>query len=211
MSDLPRGAIPGRAVDRSVEDFDDSYDETPPWDIGRPQPVFAALVEEGAIRGRVLDAGCGTGEHTLMAAARGLDATGIDASPKAIQSAKRKATDRGVAAHFVVWDALALADLNQQFDTVLDSGLFHVFDDERRAQYVASLAAVVRTGGRLLLVCFSDRQPGDWGPRRVRQAELRDAFASGWVIDSIEPVRFDTNLEPPTAEAWLARISSAAT
>ena len=142
--------------------------------------------------------------------ARGLDATGIDASPKAIQSAKRKATDRGVAAHFVVRDALALADLNEQFDTVLDSGLFHVFDDERRAQYVASLAAVVRPGGRLLLVCFSDRQPGDWGPRRVRQAELRDAFASGWVIDSIEPVRFDTNLEPPTAEAWLARITSAA-
>jgi hypothetical protein len=29
---------------------------------------------------------------------------------------------------------LALADLNEQFDTVLDSGLFHVFDDERRGR-----------------------------------------------------------------------------
>jgi SAM-dependent methyltransferase len=211
MSDLPRGAVPGRAVDRSVEDFDESYLGTPPWDIGRPQPVFAALVEEGAISGRVLDAGCGTGEHTLMAAARGLDATGIDASPKAIEIAKRKSTDRGVAARFVVWDALALADLNEQFDTVLDSGLFHVLDDERRAHYVTSLAAVVRPRGRVLLACFSDREPGDWGPRRVRQAELRDAFAGGWVIESIEPVRFDTNLEPPIAEAWLARIKSAAT
>ena len=67
-----------------------------------------------------------------MVAARGQHATGIDASPKAIQIAKRKATDRGVAAHFVVSDALALADLNEKFDTVLDSGLFHVFDDERR-------------------------------------------------------------------------------
>ena len=210
MSDMPRGAVPGRAVDRSVEDFDESYVGTPPWDIGRPQPVFAALAEEGAISGRVLDAGCGTGEHTLMVAARGLHATGIDASPKAIEIAKRKATDRGVEAHFIVLDALALADLNEQFDTVLDSGLFHVFDDERRARYVTSLAAVVRPRGRVLLACFSDRQPGDWGPRRVPQAELRDAFADGWVIESIEPVQFHTNLEPSTAEAWLARISSAA-
>ena len=71
MSDLPRRAIPGRAADRSVEDFDESYLGTPPWDIGSPQPVFAALVERAKF-GRVLDAGCGTGEHTLMVAARSL-------------------------------------------------------------------------------------------------------------------------------------------
>jgi SAM-dependent methyltransferase len=211
MSDQPRPAHPGRAVDRNAHDFDESYAGTPAWDIGRPQPVFATLVEEGAIGGRVLDAGCGTGEHTLMAAAQGLAATGIDASPTAIEIATRKATDRGITARFLVWNALALADLNEQFDTVLDSGLFHVFDDERRAQYVASLADVVRPGGRVLLACFSDRQPGNWGPRRVRQAELRDAFANGWVIESIEPVQFQTNLDPPIAEGWLARIGFSAT
>jgi SAM-dependent methyltransferase len=208
VSDLPRRPLPGRAVDRGVEDFDESYRGTPPWDIGRPQPVFVALSEEGAIRGRVLDAGCGTGEHTLMAAAHGLDATGIDASARAIEIANRKSADRGIAARFLVWDALALADLGEQFDTVLDSGLFHVFDDERRAAYIASLAAIVRPGGRVLLVCFSDRQPGDWGPRRVRQAELRDSFSDGWAVESIDAVRFETNLEPPIAEAWLARIAA---
>ena len=207
MSDLPSGALPGRAVDRSVEDFDESYTGTPPWDIGRPQPVFQALLEEDAIRGRVLDAGCGTGEHTLMAAARGLDATGIDASPRAIEMAQRKATDRNISARFLVWDALALAALDQQFDTVLDSGLFHVFDDERRTRYVASLSSVVKPGGHLLLACFSDRQPGDWGPRRVRQTELRDAFTDGWTVESIEPAQFHMTLDPSTAEAWLARIA----
>lgn len=194
---------------RGVQDFDQSYVGTPAWDIGRPQPVFAALMADGAISGRVLDAGCGTGEHTLMAAARGLEATGIDSSPRAIGIAKRKATERGISARFLVWDALALAGLGERFDTALDSGLFHVFDDERRAAYVASLASAVLPGGHVLLACFSDRQPGDWGPRRVGQAELRAAFHHGWLIKSIEPAQFHTNLDPPVVEAWLARIERA--
>lgn len=206
VTDFPPGAVPGRAVDRNIDDFDESYLGTPPWDIGRPQPVFEALLEEGAIEGRVLDAGCGTGEHVLMVAQRGLDATGIDGSQRAVQIAGRKAAERGITARFLVWDALSLADLNEQFDTVIDSGLFHVFDDDRRARYVRSLAAVLPPRGRILLACFSDRQPGDWGPRRVREDELRDAFSDGWIIDSVEPTQFQTNLDPPFADAWLARI-----
>lgn len=57
--------------------FDAAYDGTPAWEIGRPQPALAELFEEGVIQGRVLDAGCGTGEHALLAAARGLPAVGI--------------------------------------------------------------------------------------------------------------------------------------
>ena len=57
---------PGPGTPAGPEDL---YASTPPWDIGRPQPAFLALARVGAITGRVLDAGCGTGEHTLMAAA----------------------------------------------------------------------------------------------------------------------------------------------
>jgi cyclopropane fatty-acyl-phospholipid synthase-like methyltransferase len=106
-----------------------------------------------------------------------------------------------------VADALALRELNEQFDTVIDCGLFHVLDDARRARYVSSLADVVGPGGTVLLAGFSDRQPGSWGPRRVREPELRDAFADGWIVESIEPTRFQTNLQPGGAEAWLGRIT----
>lgn len=207
MSDPGVNETPRLSPVQSVEDFDQSYKGAPPWDIGRPQPTFLRLAEAGLIQGRVLDAGCGTGEHVLMAAERGLQATGIDAAPTAIAAAQRKANDRGLPARFLVWDALRLADLRENFDTVLDSGLFHVFDDDARASYVEALAAVIHPGGRYLMCCFSDRQPGDWGPRRVSQDEIGTAFGAGWEVESIEASRFDTNLDPPFAQAWLANIT----
>lgn len=193
----------------SHPDWDESYaGETPPWDIGRPQPAFARLAEAGALTGALLDAGCGTGEHTILAARHNASALGVDVSARAIEIARRKAADRGVDARFQVLDALHLVSLGTSFDTVLDSGLFHVFDDAARAQYVAALHAVLRPHGHLLLMCFSDRQPGGWGPRRVTEEELRGAFGSGWRIDSLTSERFDINpgLDTPTAEAWLADI-----
>src|ERR1700722_10277978 len=141
MSDVGSDDSTRARSSQAIEDFDASYQGTPPWDIGRPQPVFLGLAEAGLLRGRVLDAGCGTGEHVLMAAERGFQAAGIDAAPTAIAAAKRKAQERGLRARFLVRDALRLDEIDENFDTVLDSGLFHVFDDESRAKYVEALGA----------------------------------------------------------------------
>ena len=145
-----------------AHDWDDSYTgPAPPWDIGRPQPAFLRLADAGALTGALLDAGCGTGEHTILAACRGAVALGIDVSPRAIEIARRKATERGVETIFQVLDALRFDALGESFDTILDSGLFHVFDAAARTRYVTALQAVLRPGGHLHLMCFSDRQPGD--------------------------------------------------
>jgi cyclopropane fatty-acyl-phospholipid synthase-like methyltransferase len=201
----PLGSVPSEQVNR----FSVTYDAgAPPWDIGRPQPAFLELAEAGALVGRVLDVGCGTGEHALMAAARGFDAIGIDAVPKAIDLAQRKARERGLAVRFLVWDALKLSDLREHFDTVLDSGLFHVFDDEDRARFVAELTAATPIGGRYHMLCFSDRQPGTLGPRRVSEAEIRAAFQSPeWRVDAIAAVTIDTNLDEIGVRAWRSSIT----
>jgi SAM-dependent methyltransferase len=190
-------------------DWDASYtgETPPPWDIGRPQPAFVRLAEAGLLAGRFLDPGCGTGEHTLLAAAHGAEALGVDIASTAIEKAQRKAAERGIAARFEVGDGLALDRLGLTFDTVLDSGVFHVFDDEDRARYVASLASVMVPGGRTYLMCFSDRQPGDWGPRRVRREEIETAFADGWAVVDIVDESFDlTGQYAATAAAWFATI-----
>jgi cyclopropane fatty-acyl-phospholipid synthase-like methyltransferase len=178
------------------------YSGTPPWDIGRPQPAFLELAETGAIRGRVLDVGCGTGEHALMAAGMGLDATGVDTAPTAIELAKRKAQERNLRARFLVWDALDLGSLGEEFDTALDCGLFHVFDDHDRRRYIESLRSAIPSGGRYFVLCFSEKEPGDWGPRRVTEREIRDSFAEGWRIDAVEPSRLQVTLDPDGAHAW---------
>jgi cyclopropane fatty-acyl-phospholipid synthase-like methyltransferase len=190
--------------------WDSAYEagSRPPWDIGRPQPAFVRLADDGLLSGRVLDAGCGSGEHALLAAARGADAVGVDVSPRAIEQAHRKAGERGLTVRFEVADALSLGELGLTFDTVIDSGLFHVFDDADRARYVTSLASVLPPGGTCYLMCFSDRQPGAFGPRRVRQQELRTAFSDGWAVTAIVAEAFEVNpgFGAPAAQAWLATI-----
>jgi SAM-dependent methyltransferase len=182
--------------------------EPPPWDIGRPQSALLRLADAGEITSPVLDSGCGTGEHALLLAERGMDVLGIDASPTAIARAREKGTQRGLRVGFEVGDVLALDTLDQQFATVIDSGVFHVFDDADRARYVSSLAAAVRGGGVVHLLAFSEHNLGARGPRHVTQAELRAAFADGWRVEAIEPARFEvrTEFEPEPAYAWLARI-----
>jgi SAM-dependent methyltransferase len=195
---------------RRPEDFDTLYAGTPPWDIGRPQPAFLALAEAGEFRGRVLDVGCGTGEHALLAAELGLEATGVDVAGSAIDAARVKAAERGLAVRFLVWNALELAALGERFDTVVDSGLFHVLDDEDRPVYVAALAAATELGGRCHVLCFSERQPGLFGPRRVSQDELRASFAGGWRVEGIEAATIDTVGDYGPAQAWLATVTRAA-
>jgi SAM-dependent methyltransferase len=189
--------------------FDDAYAQgTPPWDIGRPQGAIVRAADAGAIGSPVLDVGCGTGENALFLAARGLEVWGVDVAPAAIIRAQEKARARNLPATFRVADALDLGALGRTFQSAIDSGVFHVFDDADRARYVASLAAALRPGGTYVMLVFSDREPTEWGgPRRIREDEIRAAFWNGWAIESLVPERFETNFHPGgSGHAWLAVI-----
>jgi cyclopropane fatty-acyl-phospholipid synthase-like methyltransferase len=189
--------------------FETSYLEgSPPWDIGRAQPELVSLAEAGRITGRVIDLGCGTGENAIYFATTGLDVVGVDGAPEAIRQARDKAQKRGVSIRFDLADVLDLGGYRASFDTATDSGVFHVFDDEDRPRYEHSVRGVLRPGGHLFLMCFSERQPGDWGPRRVTQRELRETFADGWSMDSIDEAHFVTQIDDAQQiEAWLAAIT----
>jgi SAM-dependent methyltransferase len=173
--------------------FERAYTGQAPWDIGRPQRAFVEVADR--VTGAILDSGCGTGENALFFAERGHPVLGIDFLEHPIREARRKAEERGLAAEFIQRDALTLSGLDRQFESVIDSGLFHVFSDEDRARYVAGLARVIRSGGRLFVLCFSDEEPGTQGPRRVSERELRDAFGDGWAVEELRATRFEVILD----------------
>lgn len=192
--------------------WDDAYlHNRAPWDIGRPQPAIVRIAGAGELIEPVLDVGCGSGEHALLAATMGLEVIGIDIAQAAIERARAKARQRGLSAEFLVGDVLALDQverLDPPYTTVIDSGCFHTFSDADRPLYAASLARVVDTGAVLHLLCFSESTPGTDGPRRVTQAELRQTFSLDWFVERIEAETFAVSdqwrgLQP---NAWLARI-----
>lgn len=191
--------------------FESAYSGKAPWDIGRPQKALIDVADR--ITGSILDVGCGTGENTLFFASRGQKATGIDFLAEPITRAKRKAAERRLIANLMVMDAMALKDIPEVFDSVIDCGLFHVFSDDDRRRYVEGLATVVKPGGQLFLLCFSDEEPGTQGPRRVSRQEIEVAFALGWKVESIEPSRFevrhdleDIHFSEGGPKAWFAVV-----
>jgi cyclopropane fatty-acyl-phospholipid synthase-like methyltransferase len=192
--------------------WDDAYQhDRAPWDIGRPQPAILRLADADELVEPVLDSGCGSGEHALLAATLGLEVTGIDISHLAVERARAKARNRGLSAEFLVGDVLALNQverLNPPFRTVIDTGCFHTFANADRPVYASNLASVVEPGGLLHLLCFSEHTPGSDGPRRVTQAEIRAAFSRDWYVDRIEAEAFAVNSSWPGLQpnAWLARI-----
>ncbi len=167
----------------TFRDWDEAYREVPPWDVGRPQPAFETLVHDGEIQsGRVLDAGCGTGENALMLAKNGCDVAGIDLVEHAIGIARSKSAKRHIPALFMAGNALDLDQFfdERSFDTVIDSGLFHALSDEERTVYARQVVWVLKPGGSFFMLCFSDKEPGDWGPRRISRREIEETF--GWLF-----------------------------
>ena len=185
-----------------------------PWDIGRPQAALIEADRRGWVRGAVLDAGCGTGEHALYFAAAGHDVVGVDLVPTAIERAATNAAARDLphAPRFVVADILRQPEtlVDAGFETVVDMGFFHTLSDDERELWRGILAEALQTGGRYVMVCFSDLVPGTAGPRRVTEAEIRVTFAPQHGFRVLDLVR--TGIESfregavTTIPGWLADI-----
>jgi SAM-dependent methyltransferase len=179
--------------------FDDAYkSQTAPWVIGEPQPAIVDLERSGLVHSKVLDVGCGTGEHTILLTRLGYHVLGVDAAPTAVEQARANAAEKGVDARFEVADAMKLGD-RPLYDTVVDSALFHIFDDTDRPRYVASLHAVCRPGALVHVLALSDKGRG-FGPE-VSESVIREAFGDGWLLEALEETTYRGVVQEPHVEA----------
>jgi SAM-dependent methyltransferase len=120
-----------------------------PERIEREWPFLEQVFGTG---GRVLDLGCGTGEHSRFLASKGFDVTGIDSSPAMLA----KATEAPVPGNlrFVAGDIVDVASLaSEAFDAAMCVGntLPHLADEGRLAGLLRGLRVRLRHGAPFLL------------------------------------------------------------
>lgn len=194
--------------------FDDVYQRPAPWDIGGAQPALLTLFDEIPPAGPVLDLGCGSGDLALALAARGLDVTGVDFAERAITIARERAAqarpDVAPRVRFDVGDARHPSTLDGRFESIVDSGFFHLFDQPTRDALAVDLAAALPSGGRYYLLAFAVEFDMPCTPLKVTMAEVTARFAPahGWSIRTLRPAEFATRLAPvPAVVACLERRS----
>lgn len=187
--------------------FEDLYRESVheggpivPWDSKDAKPRIKELALLGAIRGEVLDIGCGLGDNAIYLAQQGFNVTGLDFAPSAIEQAKGRAAAAGVTIDFQVADATELDGWESRFDTVIDSGVYHCFDNEGNAKYASALHRTTRPGARWYIWCFA--HGGVHGVPTPFQNALRaeqieqTLTANGWTVLQLNP----TTMAAPKAE-----------
>ena len=168
--------------------WETDYKGSPPWDIHAPQPEIVKLAENNEIKGvRVLDIGCGLGDNAIFLAKKGFLVTGMDIARLAIEEGRKRAARQGVKVDFCVGDVFKLDDYfeEESFDTVVDSGLFHSIDDEKRVPFAKQIWRVLVNGGKYFVLCFSDKDPGSEGPEGVSKEEIRRTFSKVFHVDYI--------------------------
>lgn len=117
----------------------------------RSAKVIAFLERAGvAVRGRVLDAGCGGGGMPLSLAEHADEVVGIDPIDRFGQAGVRLARERGLTRlHFLRADGMALPFPERCFDLVLSHAVIEHVADAR--QYLRECRRVMKTDGHMFL------------------------------------------------------------
>lgn len=141
--------------------------------VERVRDAILELFPDPKLRGRALDAGCGTGRFSKLLADLGLEVYGVDFSETAIEEA-RKHVPTG---RFQKGEIGAL-DLGRRFGLVICIDvLYHVVDDSLWMRALANLRNQLEPGGVLIIqehfVDEADSGPSDHGNHRtLRDYEL---------------------------------------
>lgn len=127
------------------------YDMMIDWEerAKNEDPFFIHLFRERFVSS-ILDAGCGTGGHSLHWGEMGFNVVGIDSSRDMIEYANQKAAEREIDAEFQCMSMTGFASkLQQEFDLVacLGNTLPHLLEEEKVLKCFKDTAASLKPAG----------------------------------------------------------------
>ncbi len=125
------------------------------WDLGGPTPAMHRVLESGEIpTGRLIVLGAGRGHDARDFARHGFTVTAVDFASEAV-AAMRELSDPSAPTDIVQADIFSLpAELDHQFDVVLEYTCFCAINPARRAEYADVVARLVKPGGMYLALLF---------------------------------------------------------
>lgn len=149
--------------------------------------IIGYLAESGPLR--ILNAGCGSGELSLLLAAAGHTVVGIDPGSEYIDVARTNAAAAGVSGCAFEVCSIEEYPSTQRFDCVVATDVLEHIEDDRRA--IRRLAELVRPGGRIVLTVpagqwlfgFHDEALGHF--RRYSRGSLRQLAAEVLTVQRI--------------------------
>lgn len=137
------------------EKFSVDYDKMVNWSkrLEREETFFRKLFEDTGAK-RVLDLGCGTGNHAIMFARWGLEVTGMDPSEAMVEKAMKNAQAAGVRAEFRAAGFLDFASKVQgtfEVVVILGNSLPHLLKMEELHRCLDDIYRVLGAKGALVI------------------------------------------------------------
>lgn len=148
-----------------------------PWEKGAPSPGLVDYLKDyGALKGRILVPGCGSGHDVRAIATPENAVTGIDIAPSAIERAGTY--PKSAHEYYRLADLFDLPpELRGIFDWVWEHTCFCAIDKGMREDYVRGVAEALKPGGHLLAIFYIEPKDEDEGPPHgVSLTELNALF-----------------------------------
>lgn len=184
-----------------------------PWDDNLPPPELMAMAETETA-GRALDLGCGYGRSTIYLGQHGWQVDGVDFVPQALEEARRRAVEAGVAERvcFHTADVSKLTFLDGPYDLALDIGCMHAMSEPELISYRDGLVRLLPEGATYLLFAHlrgADDDDESEGPRWIEEERLLALFTVGFVLEHAEYGVTQVEDRSPWRSAWFTyRVAS---
>ena len=176
--------------------YRDNEVEKMPWfEKNLDEDVKRVIASQNLTHGRFLDLGTGPGTQAMQLTKLGFDVTGSDLSSHAIERAQKLCPETS----YVVDDILNSRFREDEFDFILDRGVFHVFEQEKIPTYLDQITRILRKEGILFLKCMSVEEKNfedGRGPYLYSKEQLRKIFGERFEIKSIIDSVFHGTLNP---------------